>query len=402
MTVPRIERPRRFAVVSQRRDNVKGMKVAFVGFSGIPEYCIRLASGIAQDKDTSILLFLPNHEAEPYLHLLSNLVELQLFDQPRLRYPLKQGQMVTHLVRQIRTFNPDVIHLQCGHLWFNWALPMLGDRPLVLTVHDPSIHVGETHKTPQWVYDRVCYRARERIVHAPQVKDLLLQRLRIPSSTIHVIPHVLIGDDPVTVREKVEDQEPLVLFFGRIWEYKGLEYLIRAEPLITSRVPQAKIVIAGRGEDFGRYRRMMVHPERFIVHYEYVSDEKRADLLCRASVVVLPYIESSQSGVIPIAYRFGKPVVATTVGGLPDMVDHGRTGYLVPPRDSIALAEAIIPLLQDKELQRQFGENGRRKVNAECAPELVGRKTRFVYRRAMLDRSAMTLDGSDSAVVASR
>jgi glycosyltransferase involved in cell wall biosynthesis len=362
---------------------VKRMKVAFVAFDGIAEYCVRLASGIAQDQDTSILLFLPNHEAEPYLHLLGNSVELQSFDKPRLRQPFKQVQMVTRLVRQIRDFNPDVIHLQCGHLWFNWALPMLGDRPLVLTVHDASIHVGEPHNTPQWVYDRACYRARERIVHAPQVKELLLQRLSIPSSTVHVIPHVLIGDNTVTVGEKVQDGEPLVVFFGRIWEYKGLEYLIRAEPLITSRVPQAAIVIAGRGEDFDHYRRMMVHPERFIVYNEYVSDEKRAELFRRASVVVLPYIESSQSGVIPIAYRFRKPVVATTVGGLPDMVDHGRTGYLVPPRDASALAEAIISLLQDKELRRQFGENGWRKVNAECAPELVGHKTRIVYRQAM-------------------
>jgi glycosyltransferase involved in cell wall biosynthesis len=369
-------------------DNVKGMKVAFVAFGGIGEYCVRLASGIAQDQDTSILLFLPNDETEPYLHLLNNSVELQLFDRPRLRQPSKQVQMVTRLVRQIRRFNPDVIHLQCGHLWFNWALPMLGDRPLVLTVHDPLIHVGETHNTPQWVYDRACYRARERIVHAPQVKELLLQRLSIPSSTVHVIPHVLIGDNTVTVGEEVQDGEPLVLFFGRIWEYKGLEYLIRAEPLITSKVPQAKIVIAGRGEDFDHYRRMMVHPERFIVHNEYVSDEKRAELLRRASVVVLPYIEGSQSGIIPIVYRFGKPVVATTVGGLPDMVDHGRTGYLVPPRDASALAEAIIPLLQDKELRRQLGENGRRKINAECAPELVGHKTLMVYRQAMNGLSA--------------
>jgi starch synthase len=380
---------------------VRGMKVAFVGFSGIGEYCVRLASGIAQDQDTSILLFLPSHEANPYLHLLSHSVELQLFDQPRLRQPFKQVRMVTRLVRQIRSFNPDVIHLQCGHLWFNLALAMLGDRPLVLTVHDSSIHAGEPRNTPQWVYDRACYRARERIVHAPQVKESLLQRLGIPSGTVHVIPHVLIGDTAVTAGEKERGEEPLVLFFGRIWEYKGLEYLIRAEPLITSRVPRAKIVIAGMGEDFDRYRRMMVHPERFIVHNEHVSDEKRAELFRQASVVVLPYIEGSQSGVIPIAYRFGKPVVATTVGGLPDMVDHGRTGYLVPPRDASALAEAIIPLLQDKELRRQLGENGRRKVNAECAPELVGHKTRIVYRQAMNgpighDARRLRLGGGDA------
>jgi len=360
------------------------MKVAFVSFN-FGEYCVRLASGIAQDQDTSILLFLPNREAEPYLHLLSNSVALRLFDLPRGRQALQQVQMVMRLVRQIRDFNPDVIHLQLGHFWFNWALPLLGNRPLVLTVHDASTHPGdgETRKTPQWIYDLACFRARERIVHAPQVRDLLLQRLSIPSSTVHVIPHILIGDDTATVVENVQDDEPLVLFFGRIWEYKGLEYLIRAEPMITSRVPQAKIVIAGRGKKFDYYRRMMVHPERFIVHNEYVSDEKRAALFRHTSLVVLPYIECSQSGIIPLAYRFGKPVVATTVGGLPDMVDDDRTGYLVPPRNASALAEAIIRLLQDRELRRQFGENGRRKVNVKCAPELLGHETRNVYRRAI-------------------
>jgi glycosyltransferase involved in cell wall biosynthesis len=356
------------------------MKVAFVSFD-FGEYCVRLATGIAQD--ASVLLFLPDCEAKPYTHLLSNSVELRSFHKPRLREPLQQVKMVTHLVSQIKDFNPDVIHLQSGHLWFSLALPMLAGRPLVLTVHDPSRHLGdaESRKSPDWVLDRACYRAQQRIVHAPQMKELLVERLGIPSSTVHVVPHILIGED--NVLEHVSEDEHLILFFGRLWEYKGLEYLIRAEPLITARVPQAKIVIAGTGQDFNQYRQMMVHPERFIVYNEHVSDEKRAELFRRASVVVLPYVEASQSGVIPIAYRFGKPVVATTVGGLPAMVDHGQTGYLVPPRDASALADAIVLLLQNKELRRQFGENGRRKVNSECAAELVAEKTRAVYRRAL-------------------
>jgi glycosyltransferase involved in cell wall biosynthesis len=356
------------------------VKVAFISFD-FGEYCVRLASGIAQD--ASVLLSLPKGEAEPYTHLMSNSVELQTFDKPRLRQPLRQIRMATQLVRQIRRFKPDVIHLQVGHLWFNWALPLLGDCALVLTIHDAARHAGdaESRKTPDWVLDRACYRAQERIVHAPQVKRQLLQRLPILSSTVHVIPHILVGDE--AAGKHVQEEEHLILFFGRLYEYKGLEYLIRAEPLITSRVPQARIVIAGRGEDFDRYRQLMVHPERFIVYNEYVSDEKRAELFAQASVVALPYTEASQSGVIPIAYRFGKPVVATTVGGLPNMVEHGRTGYLVPPRDVKALADALVHLLQDKELRSEFGANGRQKINAECAPDQVARKTRMVYQQAI-------------------
>lgn len=358
------------------------LKVALVSFD-FGEYCVRLASGLAQDPDTDIHLFLPDYDAEPYLSALSKSVDLQVFCKPRLRQPVGQFRMVTNLVRKIRKINPDLVHLQLGHLWFNWALPLLGDQPLVLTVHDAAIHTGDadSSKTPQWVLDRACYRARQRIVHASQVKESLLQRLHIPSGSVHVIPHIRIGGDEVPNEACAE--ENVILFFGRIWEYKGLEYLIRAEPLITSKVPQAKIVIAGRGEDFDRYRRLMVHPDRFVVHNEYVSDEKRADLFRRASVVVLPYIEASQSGVIPIAYHFGKPVVATNVGGLPDLVDHGKTGFLVPPGDANAIAEATIALLQNKKLRQEFSDNGRRKVNAECAPNVVAGKTRLVYQQAI-------------------
>lgn len=361
---------------------MNSLKLTLVSFD-FGEYCVRLASGIAQDTDTKVHLFLPDYEAEPYLSVLSKSVEMRVFKKPRLRQPFRQFQMVSRLVKQIRQIHPDLIHLQLGHLWFNWALPLLGDLPLVLTIHDTSIHAGDadSRKTPQWVLDRACYRAKQRIVHAPQVKESLLQRLHIPSHSVHVIPHICIGSDGVP--EMSFPEENLILFFGRIWEYKGLEYLIRAEPIITAKVPEAKIVVAGRGEDFDRYRRMMVHPDRFVIYNEYVSNEKRADLFHRASVVVLPYIEASQSGVIPIAYNFGKPVVATRVGGLPDMVDHGRTGFLVPPRDPDALAKALILLLRNGELRRQCGENGRRKINTECAPEVVARKTLSVYRNAL-------------------
>jgi len=295
--------------------------------------------------------------------------------------------MLTKLVKQIREFSPEVIHLQAGHLWFNWALPLLGDCPLVLTVHDPSRHCGdaESGKTPEWVLDRACYRARERIVHVPQMKELLLQRLRIPGDTVHVVPHILVGDE--SAAGDVLEEENLILFFGRIWEYKGLEYLIRAEPWITSKVPHAKIVIAGRGENFDRYRRMMVHPERFIIYNEFVSDEKRAELFRRASVVALPYVEASQSGVIPMAYSFGTPVVATAVGGLPAQVDDGKTGYLVPPRDEAALAEAIVRLLQNPDLRRQLGANGKQKAIEEASPDIIARETLNVYQLAVRAQS---------------
>jgi glycosyltransferase involved in cell wall biosynthesis len=352
------------------------VKVAFLSFD-FGEYCVRLASGLAQD--TNLLLLLPEGEAEPYMHLLSSSVGLRTFHKPRLRQPLHQMRMAESLLRCIKDFDPDLIHLQQGHLWFNFALPLLRRYPLVVTSHDPLTHPGEI--TPQRIFDWGCYRAGHIIVHVPQMKELVIKRLRVPNSCVHVITHVLIGDD--SPQPSAQEEEHVVLFFGRITRYKGLEYLIRAEPLITAQVPRTRIVIAGTGEDFNHYRHMMTSPERFTVYDEYVSDQKRADLFRRASVVVLPYIEATQSGVIPVAYSFGKPVVATAVGGLPAQVDDGKTGYLVPPRDEKALADAIVRLLRDSDLRRQLGANGKRKITVEASPDVIARDTLAVYQLAV-------------------
>jgi glycosyltransferase involved in cell wall biosynthesis len=264
-------------------------------------------------------------------------------------------------------------------------------QPFVLTIHDTEVHPGDlpSQKTPQWAIEIAYRRADQIIAHAEYVKASFLAKYPIGPERLHVIPHIKLGEE--TVQTAVLEENNTVLFFGRIWEYKGLEYLIRAEPLITAEVPGAKIVIAGQGEDFSRYRQMMVHPENFVVLNQYVSDAERDELFQRASVVALPYIEASQSGVVPVACTFSKPVVATTVGGLPEAVDDGHTGFCVPPRDEKALAQAIVRLLKDPALRKCFGANANRKINAEGLPAIVAKSTLEVYRRAMARSAPKTL-----------
>ncbi|HUV94180.1 MAG TPA: glycosyltransferase family 4 protein [Anaerolineae bacterium] len=363
------------------------MKVALLAFD-FAEDCIRLASGLAREADVCLLL--PRQLAAAHSRKLHPAVSFQPFTKPRLRQPLQQARMIHTILRRIRDFCPDVVHIQGGHFWFNLALPLLRQYPLVFTIQDARHHVGdrESRRTPQIIFDFGYRRADRIIVHGRQLKQMVVDRLGIPSEIIHAMPMIALGDD--TAQSHIQEDEHLVLFFGRIWEYKGLEYLIRAEPLITAQVPQARIVIAGRGEDLARYRNMMVHPERFTVYNEYIPGDKRAELFRRASVVVLPYIEASTSGVIPVAYTFAKPVVATTVGSLPEMVEDGRTGFLVPPRDPQGLADAIVRLLRDRELRHELGAKGRQKIDTEWSPESVARQTLAVYERALSDAAAST------------
>jgi glycosyltransferase involved in cell wall biosynthesis len=152
---------------------------------------------------------------------------------------------VHQILKQITRFGPDVVHFQKGHLWFNLALPLLQRYPLVLTIHDPKYHVGdrESQKTPQMIIDFGHRRADQIIVHGEQLKQVVVDELGISGEIVHVVPMIAPGDSQA--QGQVQEDEHLVLFFGRIWEYKGLEYLIQAEPLITAQVPEARIVIDG-------------------------------------------------------------------------------------------------------------------------------------------------------------
>jgi glycosyltransferase involved in cell wall biosynthesis len=362
-------------------------RVALVSFhSG--EYCVRLASALAEDAE--VLLMLPEEQAQIYSSLLDPKVTLLPFASCRLRQPFCQLSGLHRMREEIRKFSADVVHLYAGNFWFHLSSPWWR-QPFVLTIHDTQLHPGDlpSQKTPEWAIEVAYRRADEIIAHAEFVKQSFLAKYPIGPERLHVIPHIKLGEEMVQT-EVLEDNNT-VLFFGRIWEYKGLEYLIRAEPLITAEVPGAKIVIAGQGEDFSRYRQMMVHPENFVVLNRYVSDADRDELFRRASVVALPYIEASQSGVVPVACTFSKPVVATTVGGLPEAVDDGATGFCVPPRDEKALAQAIVRLLKDPALRKCFGANANRKINTEGLPAIVAKSTLEVYRRAMARSAPKTL-----------
>ena len=132
----------------------------------------------------------------------------------------------------------------------------------------------------------------------------------------------------------------------------------------------------------------MSDPEKFEVHNRWISNEERNQFFERASIVVLPYVEATQSGVIPVAYAHAKPVIATQTGSLPDLVDHAKTGLLVPPKDEYALANAMIELLSDAARSSEMGIAGKQKWLVELSPDVIAKKTIAVYRAAIRDHAA--------------
>ena len=365
------------------------MRIVLYAFDHL-EYTMELAEALSKLED--IMLMLPAHKPglskNWFKGVLADNVRIEPYYQPRLRYPTNVLALYG-IIKKINRFNPDIVHLQGEHPWFNLILPFLTKKyPLVATVHDVVLHVGDTksRKIPAFVYKLSVRYADEIIVHGEKLKKQMVEKSNKSVNNVHVLPRGVNSIYRRLLKSEVEEEDNSILFFGRIWEYKGLRYLIEAEPLITAKVPTAKILIAGTGEDFGKYTRMMVHKEKFIIHNRVIPSNMVGQLFQKASVVVVPYIEASQSGIVPLAYAFKKPVVATDVGSIPEVVEDGKTGYIVPPKNPEKLAEAIIALLRDKKKRREMGENGYKKTEGELSWDNIATKTIEIYKKALLDR----------------
>jgi starch synthase len=355
------------------------MHVAVVDFQTSIPYPVQLASALGEL--CRVTLLIPKAAARFADRLDREKVDLQCFDMPRLRQPANLA-MVGRLRQRIKALCPDLVHITFWHLWATPALGMSLSIPLVATVHDVERHAGERGL---WAIPPVLYRwqwrwADQIIVHASAARQQLLTDYGCQPVRVHTIPIGSFDFYRTWMLTEQQEERNTILFFGRIWGYKGLQHLIEAEPLITKEVPDARIIIAGQGEPFDKYRQAMVNPDHFEVHNYRIPDDQVASLFQRASVVALPYVEASQSGVVPVAYAFGKPVVATRVGGLPDVVIDGQTGLLVSPSDPLSLAEAVITLLKDDTLRRRMGQRARRFAETELSWQCVAQKTYQVYQ----------------------
>lgn len=348
------------------------------------EYTIQLANALSQL--CQVTLALPDSASRQCALGLKRTVGLHLFHLPRLRYPTNL-LMVNHLFRLVAQTRPQVVHQLAWHLWMNLALPVFPNVPFVTTIHDASQHPGDRASIMAF-QDWQWQRADQVIVHAEAVKRQLVEEHHIPQEKVQVIPLGAYQFYRDVTSATVQEKAHTILFFGRIWGYKGLQYLIEAEPLITQQVPDARIVIAGEGESFEKYERLMQHRDHFIVHNYSIPDEMVAQLFQEASVVALPYIEASQSAVLSIAYAFGKPVVATAVGGIPEVVQNGETGYLVPPRDSRSLAKAIVTLLKDPAERARLGRNALAAAQSVLSWSGIAARTLQVYQQAVAIHTA--------------
>jgi glycosyltransferase involved in cell wall biosynthesis len=307
----------------------------------------------------------------------------------RGRMAVKLAEHVPDMLRYRRhAREADVVHWQ----WLAvqpvdaWLLPP--KRPRVLTAHD--VIPREPRPGQVAATRRLMSRMDAVVAHSEHGAARLRDELGVDPGRVRVIPHgafdylTRLGDERPLPDDLAAVEGPVVLFFGLLRPYKGLDVLldafreVRGAELWVVGMPRMPL---GPLEEAARRTGATV---RFVPRF--VTDPEIPAFFRRADLVVLPYREIDQSGVLYTALAFGKPMVLSAVGGFTEVAEEHGAARLVPPGDPAALAAAVGELVADGEARTRLGEAAARAAAGPYSWDRAAERTLALYRELLAER----------------
>jgi glycosyltransferase involved in cell wall biosynthesis len=392
-------------------------RVAILTGGGDKPYALGIASslisqGVAFDFICSDELDSPELPQSPLLRVL-NLRGAMRPDVGIMKKALRILTYYGRLIRYATTTKARVFHI----LWNTSRLELL-DRTLMLlyyrflgkrivfTAHNVNVRQRDNNDT--WL-NRLTLRFQYHLmdhlfVHTERMRQDLQKDFSVPAGKISLIPFGINSTAPNTVLTPAEarlrlgltEGQKVLLFFGNIAPYKGLEYLVEAIALLVRNAPAYRLIIAGKPKtDSASYweaiRLRIVSAglqNNVLQRIEYVPDAETEVYFKAAHAVVLPYTDIFQSGVLFLGYNFGLPVIASDVGSLREDILEGKTGFVCQPRDAADLANKIetyfsSPLYRQLEMCRKDIQAF---ANDKYSWAKVGEVTQSVYQHLMGQR----------------
>lgn len=230
------------------------------------------------------------------------------------------------------------------------------------------------------------------IIHSEVSRQDAIKLYRISPKKIVVIPH---GDYKFFIPEKqlskieakeklgIPEQRNTILFFGAIRSNKGLHDLLDAIPTIKNKISNVLLIIAGEPlQDYFKYQKHIQSlgiTDAIFESLEYIPIEEVSTYFYASDIVILPYHEISQSGVLHLAYAFGKPVIASNIGGFQEVVEDGKNGFLIPPHNPELISEKVIKILNNDDLAEKMGKHSLFLADSKFSWESIAQKTEHLY-----------------------
>ena len=275
---------------------------------------------------------------------------------------------VKRIQETLEELSPELVHITGPHLWNLMVVRWLRRRdiPVIHTIHDLDPHRGSRYGRLQSIWNKLIIGSVDHVlVHGEIYRERLIRAGSNPDFvTAAPILHLFIGNESRTKAESMA-QTPAyhsqILFFGRLEEYKGINLLLEAYRLLSAEADHNQmipsLILAGKGSL--SEKSMSNLPPRIDLRDRFIPDQEALELFQESAIVVFPYVDGTQTALIPSAYYFSKPVISSRVGALTEYVEDGVTGLLVEPDNPKALAESIAGVIFDESRLRTMGTAGR-------------------------------------------
>lgn len=339
------------------------------------------------------------------LHYLSPSVN------PFLNIPVAKGYIFSlisfrEVDRLCREYKMDIIHGQSPSS-YGYGLLRRGNIPFVVTLHATSFgEFGSYFDVPLSFINRnvifgamgemlaafltcIEYKCADKVIAVSKATaEETVRFYRLPKERVVAIHNGIDLLSFTDLRVEEENEGHTMLSVGRLSWRKGYKYLIDAMPNILSEYPDAKLVIVGYGDQRTPLQRHVkkLGIESSMRFLDKVSGETLYSLYHEADVYVQPSLYEPFGITILEAMSMRKPVVATRVGGIPELITNGAEGLLVEPGNSLQLARAITNVFSDSSCRRRFGSNARKRVEREFTWETIAKKTFEFYTNLLNDR----------------
>jgi glycosyltransferase involved in cell wall biosynthesis len=411
--------------------------VGFHGSGGIAHYTYQLCTALARQEGVEVTLItttdyelahLPHNytverRLELWPHFTSSMSQAGRNPLRRLQrklfWTLRRGGRALRLLRTwhdltsyLISQRPDII--QFSHIQFpfeGFFLARLRRHGLALTQICHEFDLREQSSLTLRLLARRFYASAYTNFSAifflgEPNRRAFLSLFATPAERTHTIPHgnesmflemayKAGGTSDLRQRYGIAPDEPVVLFFGTLTPSKGLPELFRAFAQVRQHC-RARLVVAGfplkhvNIHDFYALVEQLGITDAVVFDKRYIPFEEVGALMELAEVVVYPYRNATQSGSLQVAYTFGRPVIATRVGGLPEVVENGRSGFLIAPGSVEELAAAMRTIITDPERTAEMGRYAKHLSETRFSWQPIARRVIDIYHEVRTDTDEAT------------
>ena len=358
---------------------------------GVPR-CVESTVSALSKLDSSIEIFVSSFSSKIKTNVTSKSGNLTVhyIPFPLANYPIFVPRCVTNRIirREIMKVRPDIIHVQGIGKYYSFPILKECSNPVILTVHGIIHQESKSWRGLLGKYrgyvgrhleKNMLNRAKYLIAVSPYVKRTIAP---MTAGDISVIYNSL---DEIFFSINKNEVPNRILFVGGIEERKGLHILIDAIAAIKQTIPAIKLHIVGGIRKASYYNDLLnqivnLGLQDSIVFKNHLSNSELMQEYSEAALFVLPSKEESLGVVLLEAMATGTPIVASNIGGIPDIIEDGQNGYLVNYGDSQAMASSIIKLLSDDKLRGEMGAKGK-EMAKNYVPHKIAMEHLSLYKR---------------------